>query len=125
MNDVNTIGWETVESLNEIKQGSNGTQTVTLTFVPGAEPSTYVGWTCVFKLAGQDGNIAVSLSPTVTGDSGAKTLAFDLVYVPATTANLAPGIYEGDATLIEPSIPPKQWLPFKTYQLEVIGSASA
>lgn len=124
MNEVNLIGWEAIESLNQIIQGSDGTQRITLTFADGSEPSSYSGWTCAFKLLSSDGREAITAEPAVDGDGSAKTLSFDLVYSAEMTADITPGFFSGNATMTLAGSPPQNYKIFNPYFLEVIGSAS-
>lgn len=102
---MSQIGVTVAQEEFSIKQGSAGTERFTMVWqnADGSPLSTYDGWTCVVEFISPfDQRTAIRLTPTVTGNAGAKTLTFDMEFVSATTADLRPGTYPGDVCLTQP-----------------------
>jgi hypothetical protein len=103
---TNRIGWIPADYTFAIKAGSSGAYSFTITAqqADGSALPTYDGWTAVLALFGPYARAAaLTKSPTVTGDSGAKTLTFDLVFDPADTVNLTPANYIGSVWMTDPT----------------------
>jgi hypothetical protein len=74
-----------------------------VTQADGSALPTYDGWACeIVIVSPYTQRIAINLSPSVTGNAGAKTLVADMVFVTATTAELPIGVYLGGVTMIDP-----------------------
>lgn len=97
----------TLEPLEfSVKAGSAGTQRFVgvWTNPDGSALPSYTGWTCAIEFISPfTEKVVITLAPAVTGDLGAKTLTFDMVFVEATTAELNPGVYLGDVCMIQPT----------------------
>lgn len=117
---MNQIG-VTLEPLEfAIKRGSSGTQRFTLVMAnpDGTALPSYDGWTCVVEFKNPYNNqTAIRLTPTVSGDAGAKTLVFDMTFAISTTSTLAVGTYSGDVCIVQP-ITGKYYYP-ATMTLEI------
>ena len=119
------IGWEVLDFAASIKAGSSGVQraTMVVTADDGSALPDYSGWSSnvVFR-SPFDGRTVITMSPPVTGDLIAMTLAIDLDFLPATTIDLKPGLYTGDICMISPA--GEHYYPLSQYQLTIEGSVN-
>lgn len=98
------LGWAVSDLDWSIVAGVDATQalTATVTQANGTPLPSYEGWTCrVAFYSPYTFVIAFVLRPIVTGDGTAHTLTAPLIFVPATTAGLAPGVYTANAIFID------------------------
>ena len=103
---TNRIGWPLTEYTFTVKAGSSGSYqfTVTVTQADGSALPSYDGWTATIAFFfGYASTAALTKTPTVTGDAGAKTLTFDFTLDPEDTINLRPGNYVGSVWMTDPS----------------------
>jgi hypothetical protein len=102
---TNRIGWTLQCFQFLIKQGSAGKYRVVLTVLQADSSPlpSYDGWTASLKLAApNDSKVAISIAPSVVGDSVAHTLTVDLVFDEALTENAPRGLLKGDLFLTQP-----------------------
>jgi hypothetical protein len=103
---TNRIGWTLQTFGFTIKAGSGGAYQFTLnvTTSDGSALPTYDGWTCEIAFFGNFApTAALTKNPTVTGDSGAKTLTFTLSFDEADTIDLTPGDYTATVWMTDPT----------------------
>lgn len=95
---TNRIGWALTDYSFSIKSGSNGAYqvTVVVTNDDGSALPTYDGWTAALDLyAPFVSTPAITIAPSVVGDTLTKSFTFDLTFTPAMTQNINPVTLHG------------------------------
>ena len=103
---TNRIGWPLTEYTFTVKAGSAGSYqfTLTVTQADGSALPSYDGWTATIAFfLGYAATAALTKTPSVTGNAGAKTLTFDFTLDSTDTADLKPGSYVGSVWMTDPS----------------------